>query len=219
MRFGAIFYTLLVAVPLFTTGTNSAPQPAQSYLELIPVFWSELYPQGGETLYCGTRFAAAKGASINIEHVLPMGWVMNEMHCTSRDQCRADHPAFNRVESDLHNLYPARKEINKARSSMAFGVIRGERRKYGDCDFEIDHRTRRVEPRPAARGEIARALLYMHETYAIPIYPRQRALLKVWNRSDPPSTEERLRNGRIEQLQGTRNRFIDTPEAAEGLRF
>ncbi len=219
MKSTSIPALLLATALLLGAGTSSARPSEASYRGVIPLFWSELYPEGGETLYCGTAFGADKGADINIEHVLPMAWAMNKFGCDERDQCRADKPEFNRVESDLHNLYPTRKDINKARGSMTFGKIPGEQRRYGDCDFAIDHRRRRVEPRPAARGEIARAMFYMHETYAIPIFSSLGVLLKEWNRRDPPSAAEMLRNDRIEQIQGARNRFIDNPESAQELRF
>ncbi|MET0106461.1 MAG: endonuclease [Sedimenticola sp.] len=72
---------------------------------------------------------------------------------------------------------------------------------------------------PASRGNIARAMFYMHDTYGLTIFKRQGELLKQWNRKDPPDREERRRNALIDEIQGTRNHFIDNPRAAEKLRF
>ncbi|MES9937506.1 MAG: endonuclease [Sedimenticola sp.] len=191
----------------------------REYMEIFPFFWGELYAKGGETLYCGTAFGSNKGRGINIEHVYPMAWAMKAEGCRSRKQCRNTSQRFNRIESDLHNLYPSLARINKARGAMAYGMIKGERRHFGRCDFETDERARRVEPRPASRGNIARAMFYMHDTYGLTIFKRQGELLKQWNRKDPPDREERRRNGLIDEIQGTRNRFIDNPRAAEKLRF
>ncbi len=102
---------------------------------------------------------------------------------------------------------------------MPYGDIRGEARRFGKCDFEIDDRRRVAEPRTKVRGDVARAMFYMHDTYQIQIYAKHGRLLKRWHRADPPSAEERRRNDVIERLQGTRNRFIDDPDAVDALRF
>ncbi len=119
----------------------------------------------------------------------------------------------------MHNLYPSRKDINYSRGSYAFALLKGEKRRFGQCDFELDQRRRRVEPRPASRGNIARAMFYMHDTYGLTIYAKQGNLLKQWHRQDPPDAEEQRRNNAIEKIQGTRNKFIDRPGLAYGLKF
>ncbi len=192
---------------------------AKSYLEILPLFWSELYADGGHTLYCNQKFGPDKGRSINVEHVFPMSWVIKKLGCRSREQCRRYSPEFNRIEADMHNLYPAVANINTARSAMAYGMVLGEQRRFGSCDFEVDTKRRRVEPRRKVRGDIARAMFYMRDSYDLKLYPRQAKLLLQWHREDPPDDAERRRNDRIEQLQGRRNRFIDNPAEADRLRF
>ena len=204
---------------LVAAGATAEQARLENYFEAIPIFWQEVYPDGGETLYCGEHFGARKDRSFNIEHVYPMAWAMKAEGCRERNQCRHSSKRFNRMESDMHNFYPARKDINKIRGSFPFGTIRGEERRYGKCDFEFDARKRVVEPRPASRGNIARSMFYMKDTYGLKIYSRQGQLLQRWNRDDPPDDQERQRNNLIEKLQGTRNRFIDQPQLAEKLRF
>lgn len=191
----------------------------EDYQEALPVFWSEVYANGGETLYCGRKFGRNKGGAINGEHVFPMSWVMKKLRCRSRTQCRRSSPLFNRIEADLHNLYPSIATINEARGAMAYGMVLGEQRHFGACDFEVDKNRRKVEPRRKARGNIARAMFYMQDVYGLEIFRRQGELLKKWHREDPPDDEERRRNNHIEQVQGTRNRFIDNPASVEKLRF
>lgn len=179
--------------------------------------WHQVYRQGGETLYCGQVFKSSNRSGLNVEHVLPMAWVMNRFGCQDRDSCRRYHASFRQIEADLHNLYPARIKINQLRGSMPFGMVRGEARHFGRCDFEIDRRRRVVEPREAVRGDIARTLAYMHDRYGIRIHQRQKQLMVKWNRQDPPSAEEKNRNNIIERLQGNRNTFIDQPDAVTRL--
>ncbi|MCP3867379.1 MAG: endonuclease I [Gammaproteobacteria bacterium] len=211
----------MVCICLLGTDTASS-EPARAfefYFDALPVFWNKVYPEGGETLYCGKSFGRRKSRSINIEHVYPMSWAMRAQGCSSRDQCRSTNRRFNRIESDMHNLYPSRKDINRLRGSFAFDTVRNERREFGKCDFELDRQKRRVEPRPAARGNIARAMLYMMDTYDLKIFRRQGRLLLDWHRDDPPDAEERRRNNIISSIQGNRNRFIDDPDLAKKLRF
>ncbi len=215
--------TLLVIismVALLSCDSPSAEQPnIESYLQAKRLFWGQLYKKGGETLYCGQSFGPSKSKRINVEHVLPMSWVMKKLNCRDRDSCRRNSSRFGYIEADMHNLYPALRDINQSRGSMPFAIIKGEQRQFGSCDFELNTRKRVVEPRSEVRGDIARAMMYMHDRYAIRIHARQGKLLKQWNRQDPPDAFERRRNDVIESLQGNRNRFIDKPAEIDRLRF
>ncbi len=181
----------------------------RNYNEARPVFWEKLYPDGGETLYCAESFKGGYNRGINIEHVFPMSWVAWKLKCGERRECRNNSDEFNLIEADLHNLYPARADINETRSSHAFAMIKGEKRKFGQCDFEIDYNKRIVEPRKEVRGEIARAMLYMADRYDLYLKKKLRVLLLKWHREDPPNAEEKLRNVIIEQIQGSGNHWIN----------
>jgi deoxyribonuclease-1 len=106
-------------------------------------------------------------------------------------------------------MYPARRDLNKARGSYPFREIRGEERVARDCDLEIDHGARAVEPRPASRGNIARAMLYVADRYGLEIYGRQRRILLDWHAADPVDDEERRRNHLIAEVQGNTNHWIE----------
>ncbi len=183
------------------------------------LFWEELYSNGGKTLYCGDSFNSRYRQGLNIEHIFPMSWVTRELKCGKRKQCRANSERFNRIEADLHNLYPSRQEVNDARSSFRFGLLVGERTSFSDCDFEVDRRRRVVEPRPASRGEIARAMFYMQQEYGLTIFRKHGEMLKTWHFRDAPSKHEKWRNDRIEQLQGNRNHFVDDPDLVNLIDF
>ena len=173
------------------------------------VFWRELYNEGGETLYCQQQFGTGYNKGINIEHVFPASWIAYSLRCGKRNQCRMNSPKFNLIEADLHNLYPSRTDVNKARNNYTFTVIRGEQRSFGSCDFEFDERARMAEPSPAARGRVARAMLYMSDEYDLYLKHKQKSLLLAWDRKYPPEQAEFRRNDRIQQLQGNSNPYID----------
>ncbi len=185
-------------------------QSIEDYETAREIFWSKLYPNGGETLYCAEQFGGGYNKGINIEHVFPMGWVAHTLNCGRRKECRRNSDLFNQIEADLHNLYPSRSDINEERSSIAFGMVNGEKRNYGSCDFEVQHhRPRLVEPREEVRGNIARAMFYMADTYELKLFDKQVAILEKWNRADPPDDFEKQRNDKIENIQGNRNPYID----------
>ena len=201
--------TISVLVIALGVAWAMAKPPAQrNYLDILRVFWSEVYPDGGNTLYCNQQFAPFD-RKVNVEHVYPMSWVARSLKCGKRDQCRTNSSRFNFIESDMHNLYPARKDVNKTRGAYPFSMIKGERYIYKECDFEVDYKARKVEPAPEARGRIARAMLYMADEYGLDIYNRQRSMLQEWNRRYPPDEEERRRNRVIERIQGNGNPYIE----------
>lgn len=192
-----------------------------NYGKAREVFWNKLYAGGGRDLYCGSLFKGKGG--MNIEHVYAASWMGAYLGCGSRVKCRwssdpATRERFNHMEGDLHNLWPALATTNKARSNYLFGIISGEYRKpLRWCDFEYRRARKVAEPRPTARGDIARSIFYMADEYGLPIDPVMVKLLIEWNRVDPPSGHEIWRNNIIEQLQGTRNKFIDNPRLGNDI--
>ncbi len=195
--------------------------PVESYDEVaVNTFWNDLYANGGWSLYCGYRFDHAveltDGRLFVIEQIYPVSWMLKHVNCESRRQCRLDKKSrFTRMEADMHNLYPVWQDADVARRDTAFGMIEGEDWRYENCDFE--RYLGITEPRPIARGNIARSIFYMHTQYGVPIEKKMLNELKRWNRLDPPSNQEMLRNNLIEELQGNRNLYIDNPTMAEQI--
>lgn len=183
-------------------------------------FWGELYTYGGWTLYCGFRFKEREqtvtGAPIKIEHIFSAAGMLKHAGCDSRMQCREQtNELFIRMEADMHNMYPVIQAIITPVNNPSYGDIAGEDWKFDDCDYEKSGST--MEPRPVARGNVARSMLYMHLQYGVRLDQKLLDTLLVWNREDPPSRQEKLRNDKIEILQGRRNPYIDDPTLADLL--
>jgi len=159
-----------------------------------------------------------RGINIEWEHVVPAWafghtrkcWRVGNKKCKRKGRkcCGKVDPVFRAMESDLHNLQPAIGELNGDRKHFRFSMIPGEKRKYGQIDFEIDFKEKVVEPRPEIRGDIARTYFYMEKTYGVRISNRQRKLFQAWNKQDPVDKWEKMRNEKIFRLQGNRNPFI-----------
>lgn len=190
---------------------NSPQEQIDDYDSARYLFWKGLYRNGGITLYARKGFNKKRAHNMNIEHVYPMSWVVNEIGCFDRDACRRYSDRFNQIEADLHNMYPSLEHINRLRGSHSFGNVKSPNKKMKDVHFEMDLRRRIVEPDVMSQGNVARALFYMADAYDLTLFAKQVRVLKVWNKIDPPSLREKRRNDLIELLQGNRNHFIDYP--------
>ena len=127
------------------------------------------------------------------------------MGCSSVSQCRKTNKRFNLAAADLHNMYPALRNVNSSRGNSLLGIIEGENWKYKDCDFE---RIRGItEPREIARGNLARSIMYMSTEYDLPIPEEMIEIVNEWDKLDPVSTHELRRNRDINILQGTYNQY------------
>jgi deoxyribonuclease-1 len=180
------------------------------------LFWSELYPTGGSSLYCGKDFSQ-NHKSLMASLVYSSKQIKSALRCTSDQQCLESNPQYLYMLSDLHNLYPELTRVELARRGAQFGKLdRVAKSEFDDigCSFKASYQI--VEPRDEAKGNVARAIFYMHSEYGLPIYG-QISVLKQWHLLDPPDAAEQARNEKIFNTQGNRNRFIDDPSQVELL--
>ena len=125
---------------------------------------------------------------------------------SARTYCADTDPSFAAYEAEMSNLWPSVGAVNLARSNHRYGMVPGERREFGSCDFEDDGSV--AEPRESVRGDVARSALFMSDRYGIRLSSRDRQLYEAWNRQDPPDAWERERNARIKRIQGYGNPYI-----------
>ncbi|WP_330114813.1 endonuclease [Pseudomonas sp. JS3066] len=202
----------LVASHAFASGQDRLADPKAAVEQ---AFWQQLYADGGVTLYCGKTFSAP-GGLLSASPVYSAKQIKSALRCVTDSQCQAANAQYPYMLSDLHNLYPDQSRIELARRNALFGDVGdGGQRTLADCDFKSAYQL--VEPRDAAKGNVARAIFYMHSEYGLPIVG-QLQMFQQWNRLDPVDDEERARNSRIEAIQGNRNRFIDDPSLADSLQ-
>ena len=116
----------------------------------------------------------------------------------------------------MYNLFPTVGEVNSDKSNFVFGEIEGEKREYGECDFEVAGKI--AELKKTIRGYIARSYFYMSHQYKIEIPDDYEEILRGWHLIDPPDGWERDRNSLIEDVQRNRNPFIDYQEMVERVK-
>jgi len=135
---------------------------------------------------------------------------------SGRQCCQQVDPVFNAAHNDLFNLVPAVGEVNGKRSDFNWGMVAGEPRAFGACNFEVDSNIRRVEPPETVMGDIARTMFYMEDTYGFRLSNQDRQLFTAWSRMDPPDAWEIERARRIQAIQGQGNRFVENYAALFG---
>lgn len=161
------------------------------------------------------------------------GW--NKEHCWPESRGLGnDGPD----QVDVHNLYAADKDVNGLRGNLYF-----DQSDSADPGYQAPatHRapltsldSDSFEPPRAAKGNVARAVLYMATRYdgnedntnllqfsGDPSHTNTMGLLStllLWHALDPPDDAERERNNIIfTRYQRNRNPFIDRPEWAEAI--
>ncbi|MEZ4288211.1 MAG: endonuclease [Polyangiales bacterium] len=188
----------------------------------------ELYADHRTTFYCGCAYSSNKTIQSgcgykkpsggtdkqNWEHLVAAFRMNRDRPCRNqcsnkspRDCCRAVDAEFRQMEGDLHHLVPAEVNINSVRSSHDFGIVAGEAREFGTCDFEDDGDF--AEPAPHLRGNIARIFFYYESVYGMTLTSQERTTMTQWNLDDPVDEDELDRNDRIEAIQGNRNPYVD----------
>jgi len=185
---------------------------------------------------CGLQALADKPRAqrIEAEHIFPAAQFGNFRPCwrnpgdfpecvkgsgktlSGRACCQAVDPVFEAAHNDLFNLVPAVGEVNGKRSDFNWGMIPGESRIFGTCNFEVDSSIRRVEPPESVQGDIARTMFYMADTYGFNLSRQDQQLYTAWSRQDPPDAWEVERARRIKAIQGKGNRFVEDYAAIFG---
>jgi deoxyribonuclease-1 len=126
---------------------------------------------------------------------------------SGRECCLRVDRTFAVAHNDLQNLIPAVGLINGDRRDYRWGTaLTGER--YGACAIRIDARRRRAQPPDALRGDIARIMLYMRDTYGLRLPYLDEQRYRAWNNLDPPDAWELERHKRIARLQRMENPYV-----------
>jgi deoxyribonuclease I len=187
----------------------------------------KIYADNQVTFYCGcdykdgnvnptrcgysARKQPKRGERVEWEHVVPAWEFGHQLQCWQnggRENCEKTSKQFNLMESDLHNLVPAVGELNGDRSNFQYGMIEGESRVYGRCDFEVDFKGKTAEPPNDKQGDVARIYFYMRDTYKLTLSKQKTQLFEAWSKMDPVDAWELERDRRIAAVHGTSNCYV-----------
>ncbi|WP_459614561.1 endonuclease [Bordetella sp. 2513F-2] len=172
---------------------------------------------------CGyhARKQPRRAERIEWEHVVPAWTLGHQRQCWQqridgkpggRSHCARTDPLYAQAEGDLVNLVPAIGEINGDRQNFRYAVWADRPpAMYGRCESVIDFPGRRMQPRKAVRGRIARIQFYMAERYGLKLARNDLRTLCVWAGAYPVDAWERARDARIRALQGSGNPYVSEP--------
>lgn len=228
-----LFYFLVLLPTLLISSANAHNVPS-SWTKTKQAARDKVYFDHSVTKYCNCPYES-KGTSggvvdtescgydgsqakyknaINVldwEHVVPASLTpARQMDCWvngNRNQCERTSQEAKNIIFDLHNLVPSVGQTNRIRSDSRYGIIQGEERRLGSCDFEWTKEL--VEPSDVIRGDLARVWLYMNYKHNVVISEDELLMFLKWSRIDPPSEWEFIRNTRIKTIQGNSNIFVD----------
>ncbi len=115
---------------------------------------------------------------------------------------------LNKLKKDLHLVYPVISQISKLTFNKDFKIINKEKRKFGECDLEVNKRF--VEPRDEIKGDIARLYKYVSVKYEKDnlITKKKDKLFNTWSKNDPADDWECKRSEMIEKETGIVNPIL-----------
>ena len=121
------------------------------------------------------------------------------------------------MQADMYNLFPAIGTVNAVRGNKRYSALPGSSPKFGSCKARVDGD--HFEPPDRAKGQVARASLYMEDAYKprFRLSREQKRLLTAWDKQFPVTEWECRRAKRIEALQGNANKFVKEPCKKTGL--
>ena len=194
-----------------------------------------------KTIYCNASFDSTKNVTappgftskthvkrskrIEFEHIVPAQnfgqafkeWREGHPECVSKKgkafkgrKCAGKMSTdYRYMQADMYNLFAAIGSVNALRSNYNFQLIYGEQSDFGSCEMIIDNR--KAQPPESARGRIARAYLYMDQTYnKYSMSKQQKQLMSAWDKQYPITKRECVRAELISKLQGNLNSIIES---------
>lgn len=174
-------------------------------------FWGKLYAQGGESFFCETPFTS-KGFILTEGYVYPLNQVRSALGCGTSSQCD-DDDRYRQIASDLHNMVPVRSRIEMSRRNARYEELGNV---SGPDECGIRESAQFFEPPQKVKGDIARTVAYMVDTYDLPWAGASR-VFKSWNQLDPPDDRELTRHRQIADIQGNENPFVLNPDRIDNL--
>jgi len=163
-----------------------------------------------------------RAKKLECEHIVPVSVLAKNLPCWTRPLCcnnkscykgrtccQKIDPIFLKMATDLHNIVPIIGELNGIRSNYGFSELPHIKpNQFGCCHFKIDRKNKKVEPRSAVKGIIARTYLYMANSYQITLSQEEQKLFLKWNKQYPPTTWELNWNKRAAKIQHNDNFYI-----------
>ena len=242
-----LFLTLALVVCWAVTAFAAGNEMNDSFSKAKKMLERQVYFDHRVTLYCGASFDEKKNidlpdgfftekhqkraSKVEWEHAVPAEnfgrafeeWREGHPQCVSKGKpfkgrkcAEKVNMEYRHMQADMYNLFPAIGAVNATRSNKQYSELPSAPSAFGICEAKIDGN--RFEPPPRSKGQVARAALYMADSYGkYRLSRQQEQLFNAWNKMYPVDHWECTRAKRIEKLQGNENRFVKEPCQQAGL--
>lgn len=197
------------------------------------------------TVYCAAEFDEDKRISANYtptahvsratrmewEHAVPVSdfgatfpeWHKKNKLCRKHGKyiggrkCAEQNPEFVKIETDLYNLFPSIGSVNATRANRKYAALPAIAPAANICGARLA--SGQFEPPDRAKGQVARASLYMAGRYPdrVRFSDGQLHLFRAWSNAFPVTAAECQRARRIERIQKNENLIVKRPCQAAGL--
>ena len=210
----AISVGILASFSVTADGQTKIDDPKKAMKD---IFWDDLYSNGGESFFCNQPFEG-KTRRITAGHIYNTQRIIDHYDCGTKSRCRRSNTDYKYAASDLHNIYPISPRVELNRRSSRYAELPNNKDQFPNLNCSYKSYFQTVEPADEIKGNIARIIFYMHDSYDLPILDGVQMLME-WNESDPVDQQEIDRNILVEKIQGNRNRFIDNPHAVKDIEM
>lgn len=237
--FFPLFISFLLLLSIQTECAQAGNLTNDSFHTAKRLLEQNVYYDHPITLYCEARYSGHKivefplgflstkyvkrSQRLEWEHAVPaenfgrafVEWRKGDSQCLDskgkpfkgRNCASKMNMDYRYMQADLHNLFPAVGSVNALRKNYNFRMLPDTESSFGTCDMHISNR--KAQPPESARGQIARAYLYMDMSYKqYHMSKQQKKLMLAWNSMYPVTEWECVRESRIEKLQGNENPFV-----------
>lgn len=237
---------LLCSLPVLALAEGNAAN--ESFNQAKRMLERQVYFDHRMTIYCGATFDAQKHVTlpagfstpahrkralkVEWEHAVPAEnfgrafaeWRNGDAQCVDRKgkafkgrRCAEKANAeYRRMQADMYNLFPAVGAVNALRGNKPYAALPGSAPVFGSCPAKVGGT--RFEPPDRAKGQVARASLYMADSYPkFRLSSQQQKLFEAWDTMFPVDAWECTRAKRIEALQENENPRVKEPCQHAGL--
>lgn len=172
---------------------------------------------------CGYKFQKdfKRASRVEWEHVVPaeafgksfIEWRTGTANCIRKTRtlkgrkCAETNAEYNRMESDLYNLFPEIGELNGLRSNYSMAALTESARDFGGCKVKLLNR--KFEPQDSAKGIVARTYFNFENRYPKRgiVSNKNKLLFEAWDKMYPVTEVECRRWKRLEQVNGYTHLF------------
>lgn len=238
---------VLAAFPLILRVFTGDEQSIVAFNKAKRILNEQIWHDSRKTIYCGAAYDASghinlppgfktsahhsRSERMEWEHAVPVEnfgrsfkeWREGDAACVSKGKaykgrkCASKvNSEFREMEADMYNLFPSIGSVNAVRSNRQYAELPDAEEDFGICKARVAGKF--FEPPDSAKGQVARAALYMDAQYSrFKLSRKQKRLFIAWNNKFPPDAAECERGRRIQRLQKRENKFISRACARVGL--